>query len=307
MKHLFTSIALSLTVLTAFGQQDALVSKNVFNGLLLNPAYGGTHQYFTAGLLYRNQWTGFTGAPATEILELDGPIAKDKMGVGLMVSHDKIGVTDQTDVYASYSYKLQIGPGKLSMGLRGGISNYTAKVTSLTVWDAGDQAFTSDVKAFTIPKFGFGMYYYAEKYYAGFAIPTLIAYDNNYSFSLNVEKSSAMRRHYYLNGGYIFNLNESTFKLKPTLLLKYAPAAPVQMDISTSIIYKDFLTFGVAFRTGDALIAMLEYRTSQNVRIAYAYDFTMSKLRTYSGGSHEIMLSYDFGAGKNTNVSPRYF
>ena len=306
MKKLFASIALLAIIHSAYGQQEALVSKNVFNGLLLNPAYAGSHPYFSTCLLYRSQWTGFTGAPNTQLLEFDGPLAKDNMGVGLVVSHDKIGVTEQTDFYGSYSYKIKIGANKLAFGLRAGATNYRAKLSTLTVWDNGDGAFTNDIRAYMIPKFGFGAYFYSEKYYAGFAIPTLIAYDNNYSFSINVNKSSFFRRHYYLNGGYIVTLNE-TMKLRPAIMMKYVPAAPMQMDISTSLIYKDMFTFGLAFRTGDALVGILEYRTSQRIRIGYAYDFTVSKFRTYSGGSHEFYIGYDFGAGKDKNVSPRYF
>ena len=306
MKKLITSLAAFLFISVAFGQQDALVSKNVFNGLLLNPAYAGSHGYFSTDLLYRSQWTGFAGAPNTQLFEFDGPLAKETMGVGLVVSHDKIGVTEQTDFYGSYSYKIKIGANKLAFGLRAGVSNYNAKLSTLTVWDAGDASFNNDIRTYMIPKFGFGMYYYGENFYGGFAIPTLIAYDKDYSFSFNVEKSSFLRRHYYINGGYVYTINEK-MKLRPALLLKYVPAAPVQADISTALIYKDMFTFGVAYRTGAALIGMIEYHTSQRIRIGYAYDFTMSRFRSYSGGTHEITLGYDFGAGKDKNVSPRYF
>ena len=307
MKKLITSFALLLLVTAVYGQQDALVSKNVFNGLLLNPAYSGSHTYFSSALVYRNQWTGFEGAPNTALLEIDGPLAKEMMGVGLVIAHDKIGVTEETNFYGSYSYKIKVGEGKkLAFGLRAGASNYRAKLSTLTVWDGGDDAFVNDIRTYLIPKFGFGVYFYTDKYYAGIAIPTLIAYDNAYTFSLNVDKSSFLRRHYYINGGYVYTLNDK-MKIKPAMMMKYVPAAPLQVDLSTSLIYKDMFTFGLAFRTGDALIGMVEYRTSQRIRIGYAYDFTVSKFRAYSAGSHEISIGYDFGAGKDKNVSPRYF
>ena len=272
----------------------------------MNPSYAGSHSYYSTELLYRSQWNGFAGAPNTQLLEFDGPLAKEMMGVGLVISHDKIGVTEQTDFYGSYSYKIKLGPNKLAFGLRAGASNYRAKLSTLTVWDAGDAAFTNDVRTYLIPKFGYGMYFYGEKFYAGFAIPTLIAYENDHSFSFNVEKSSFLRRHYYLNGGYVYTINE-TMKIKPNALFKYVPSAPLQMDLSTSFIYKDMYIFGLAYRTGAALVGMLEYRTAQRIRIGYAYDFTVSKFRTYSGGTHEFTIGYDFGAGKDKNVSPRYF
>lgn len=309
MKTIFKiSIALtvSLFAIQTYAQQDAMVSQHMFNGLFLNPAYGGTHPYFTSTLLYRTQWVGFAGAPQTGLFEIDGPIANDKMGLGLIVSHDKIGVTEQTDIYATYSYKIKLGRDKLSFGLRGGVSDYRAKLTSLTYWDEGDQVFANNISSALIPKFGFGMYYYGEKYYAGLSIPTLIAYDKDYSFSMDVEKSSYLRRHYYLNGGYIFTLSE-LFKLKPSVLVKYAPAAPLQGDISANLLYKDMIWFGVSFRTQNTFVVMAEYQTKSHIRIGYAFDYSTSALKNYSNGTHEIMVAYDFGKERIKIDTPRFF
>lgn len=306
MKKIILLVALIVFSVASYSQQDMNISKNVFNGLLLNPGFAGSHPYFSAGLLFRSQWAGFIGAPTSQMLEFDGPLAKETMGVGLVVSNDDIGVTHQTDIYGSYAYKLKIGKGKLSMGIRAGATTYQAKLTELTIWDNGDNAFQNDITTYFIPKFGFGLYYYNQKYYAGLAFPTLIAYDKNYNFVLDVEKSSFYRRHYYLTGGYLATLNDK-FKLKPAMMAKYVPAAPVQVDISASMIYKEMFVFGLGFRTGDAIVGMLEYHTSQRIRIGYAYDFTFSPFRSQSGGSHEIVLGYDFGAGKDQNVSPRFF
>ena len=304
-------ISLAITTgffsLQTFAQQDAMVSQYMFNGLFLNPAYGGTHSYFTSSLLYRTQWTGFSGAPKTELLEIDGPFAKDdKMGLGLIISHDKIGVTDQTDYYGTYSYKVKLGKDKLSFGLRAGVSNYKAKLTTLTYWDEDDEVFAENISSNLIPKFGYGMYYYGEKYYAGFTIPSLIAYDKGYKFSLDVEKSSYMRRHYYLNGGYIFPLNES-FKLKPSMLMKYVPNAPLQGDISANVMYKEMIWFGVTYRTKNAVIILAEYQTNFRLRIGYSFDYSTSLLKDYSNGTHEIVIAYDFGREITKTKTPRFF
>lgn len=305
MKKILFALILQVIFIGGYAQQDVLVSQYMFNGLFLNPAYGGTHPYFTASLLYRAQWTGFPGAPTTQLFELDGPIDKDKMGIGCIISHDKIGVTDQTDYFATYSYKIQLGKNKLSFGLRAGVSDYRAKLTSLTYWDANDAVFTNDIKSALIPKFGFGMYYYGEKYFAGISIPTLIAYDKDYLFAMDVEKSSYLRRHYYLNGGYVFTLSE-LFKLKPSLLIKYNPSAPLEADINASIYYKERFSFGTSFRTGDAVVFMVEYQTNNRIRIGYSFDYTISTLQKYTYGSHELMIAYDFSKGKKI-TAPRFF
>lgn len=47
----------------------------------------------------------------------------------------------------------------------------------------------------------------------------------------------------------------------------------------------------------------------RGLRIAAAYDFTLSDLRKYSDGSIEVMLMYCFGepAKPSTFINPRYF
>lgn len=306
MKKVITLLAFQAICLSSIAQQEVMVSQYMFNGLFLNPAYSGTHPYFSSSLLYRNQWVDFEGAPTTQLLAIDGPIAQDKMGVGLIIAHDKIGVTEETDFFANYSYKLTLGSGKLSFGLKAGFSNYNAALTSLTYWDSGDEVFSSNLQKSLIPKFGFGMYYYTEKYYAGFSIPTLVAYDKNYDFGFNIDKSSYLRRHYFINGGYVFDLSE-TVKFKPSTLIKYLPSAPLQVDINASVMYKEMIWLGLSYRTGDALALITEYQANQRFRVGYSYDITLSDLRNYSSGSHEVMIGYDFGKDIIKTKTPRFF
>jgi type IX secretion system PorP/SprF family membrane protein len=302
MKKLILSIGTIFALLEAYSQQDPMVSQYMFNGLLLNPAYGGTHSYYNASFLYRSQWVNFDGAPETQVLAADGPFAKDKVGLGLVLSHDKIGVTEETDFFANYSYKINVGPGKFSFGVKAGVSQYKANVTSLVYWDEGDEMFSNNVNNKVIPKFGYGMYYYTDRWYAGLSIPTLIAYQKGKKFSFDVEQSSYMRRHYYLNAGIVVDMGEN-FKIKPSFLVKYLPAAPVQTDINANVYYKEMISLGVSFRTGDAVVAMAEYIYDNRIKIGYSYDYTLSKIRDYSSGSHEIMLGYMFGGPKKRTHS----
>lgn len=295
MKRSYITFIAAFSSLVAFAQQEALTSRHVFTGTFMNPAACGSQPWFSASLLYRNQWTGFDHSPRTFLLQGEGSLAQQKMGVGLSLSKDKIGVTDETDIYGSYSYRIQTGNARLAFGLRAGISHYRARLTTLTYWDNGDGVFAADIQNNYIPKFGFGIYYYSDRYFAGLALPTLLAYDHDYRFNIDLEKSSYLRRHYYLSAGYVFNLDAETWKLKPTVLARHLPGVPLQADLGLTASYKNLLSGGLAFRTGDAVIAMVEYRTNQGIRIGYSYDVTFSKLRYYSQGSHEIMISYIFG------------
>lgn len=307
MKKIISIIISVLTLSTATAQQDVMISQYMFNGLFLNPAYSGSHKYYSSSLLHRTQWVNFSGAPKTLLLAVDGlaPTKSENMGVGLIVSHDRIGATEQTDIYANYAYQLKLKTGKLAFGLKAGVSNYVFKSDNLTIWDANDEVFTGRRTAW-LPKFGFGAYYFCDKWYAGLSIPTLLAYDPNYSFGVDVNKSSFLNRHYYVYGGYVFKLNDE-FKLKPSALIKYLPAAPIEADINLNMLYKDQFWFGVSYRTLDAVVFMVEYQTNTRFRVGYAFDLTTTKIRKYSAGTHEIMIGYDFGKNIIKEKTTRYF
>lgn len=306
MKKIITALALFAGVDIVNAQQDVMVSQYMFNGLFLNPAYAGSHNYFSSSLLHRSQWIGFEGAPKTTLFAIDGPVMKKKMGLGLLLSHDKIGITIQTDMYANYSYMLPLRKGKLSFGIKVGVSQYEAKVSDLTVWDENDNSFAGINKSAWLPKFGVGTFYFDKNWYAGFSIPTLIAYDPNHNFNLSLESSSFIRKHYLLTAGYVFT-NKKKIKIKPSFLIKYQPSAPVQVDLNLNAMYMNVFSLGISIRTNDAVSIMAEFRANPRLRIGYAYDLTTSKLSSYTSGTHEIMIGFDFGKDIIKMKTPRFF
>jgi type IX secretion system PorP/SprF family membrane protein len=290
----------------SYSQQDPMLSQYMFNGLYLNPAYAGSHKYWTSTLTYRNQWVGFDGAPETFVAAVDGPLPNKNMGLGLIAVNDRIGVSTLNSVIANYAYQLKLGgEHKLALGANAGFSHYSAKLTELTVWD-NDQVFDANLSGKMLPRFGIGAYYFTPQYYAGLSIPTLFSYDNDYDASLNLNKATFLRRHYLLTAGYIFKINKD-INLKPSFLLKYVPNTPMEVDLNISAVYKNAIWLGASFRSGDAVVVMAEYQTNAFFRVGYAYDITFSKLRNYSSGSHEIMIGIDFGRDLVKIKTPRYF
>lgn len=290
----------------ARAQQDPMLSQYMFNGLYLNPAYSGSHKYWSSTLTYRNQWVGFDGSPKTFIAATDGPLTNRNMGLGVVALHDEIGVTKQNTLIANYAYSLKFNDKyKLAFGVNVGFSQFSAKLTELTVWD-NDEVFSENVSSKVLPRFGFGAYFHSNRMYAGFSIPTLFAYENGRDFNFDLSRSTFLRRHFLLTGGYIFDLPRDV-KLKPSVLLKYVQNAPLQADINLSAVYKNTYWLGMSWRTGDALAILVEYQTNTFFRVGYAYDITLSKLRNSSSGSHEIMIGIDFGRDLIKVKTPRYF
>ena len=275
----------------------------MFNGLFLNPAYAGTHPYWSGTILHRSQWLNFPGAPKTNLLAVDGQLKDKRMGLGFMVTNDNIGLNKINDISAAYSYKIKLGPnnGQLAFGLRAGIRNQVFNASDATPTDAGDPLYNSNQSTWT-PKFDFGLYYYQERAYLGLSIPNVVAFDSRKKDNAD----AGIRRHYYLNGGYVLKLS-NTVDFKPSFLVKYEPSAPVSMDLNAHFLFNQRFWLGVSYRHKAAFVGMIEFAVTPNLRAGYAYDYTTTAIRTFQGGSHEIMLSYDFIQKLVKIKNPRYF
>ena len=90
-------------------------------------------------------------------------------------------------------------------------------------------------------------------------------------------------------------------------MIKMVEGAPIEADFNTNVWLRDIIGLGVSYRTGDAVIGMAEIQANQNLRFGYAYDMTISKLKPYNNGSHEIMIRYEIGNFKSKIKSTRYF
>lgn len=305
-------IAISIGILAAsglFAQQEVMISHYMFNGLFLNPAYAGSHQYMSVTALHRSQWVGMDGAPSTQVFGFDMPFLDNSMGAGLSVINDRIGDTRQLEINANVAYHLQLDKNnkhRLAFGIKAGATNYSARLTDTKVWDNNDPVFTEDINNALIPRFGAGVYYYSDRVYAGISVPTIYAADQKIKINLDDLKNSYYTRHYYLNAGVVINAGQR-FKIKPSMLVKVEEAAPVNVDINCNVLYNDLIWLGVSYRTGDAVVALLDVNITPQFRIGYAYDFTLSQLNKHSNGTHEVMLGYQFGKDKVKTRSPRYF
>jgi len=306
MKKIIFLICISFSSLITFGQQELMISQYMFNGLVLNPAYAGTHAYWSSSILHRSQWVKFDKAPRTQTACADGNILNGRLGLGVNLSNDKIGLTNSFDFGVNIAKKVMLGEGYLSGGLRIGASRYSADLTEAVIWDENDPVYANNLKGKIVPRLGAGLYYYTRTWFAGASIPSILAVDesiSNYSTGMN----SFYRQHVYLNGGIVIEAAPE-IAIKPSVLVKYQGNAPLQIDLNCNVLFLQKFWAGAGYRTGDALIAMLEWNINKQLRIGYAFDYTLSEIQTYANNSHEFMLGYDFGKGTDLKVrSPRYF
>lgn len=293
---------------TAQAQFEPQFTQYMFNEMFINPAYAGSREQVSATMVYRNQWVGLEGSPKTQTASVHGPLMNKKLGLGLTIMNESIGVTKQFAVYGSYAYRMQIGTnGALALGLQGGFINHQENLSEVITTEENDNEFLFNTPKVTLPNVGYGMYYNTDKFYAGISIPRMLKNRVAGDGSKAVTNSMNFKTwHYYFMTGYVFPISE-TVKLKPSLMVKAVQGAPLIADITINALLKDVFWIGFAYRTEDSFAGLAAFQITPQLRIGYSFDYTTTELNNYSNGTHEITLGYDFSFNKKKVVTPRYF
>ncbi len=304
MYRLFLFFIISLSSLgnLVFSQQQATYAQYMFNGLAINPAYAGSHEALSVSFLSRFQNVGLDGAPNTQTFSVHSPLVNQRMALGFMVVHDKIGVIGQTGINGMYAYKIPLtDQSTLSFGLQAGIGIYNARYSQLETFNP-DPLFAEDVSQ-TRPNFGAGVYYRHTNWYGGVSMPHMM--NNVFSRGSNF-RTIRQATPIILSGGYIFTINRM-MKVKPNFLFKVVDERPVEFDLNTHLLFDEVLWVGVSYKFSNAFTLMSEVQVNEQLRFGYAYSVTTGPLRTAELGSHEMLLSYRFKFNMKGIVTPRYF
>ena len=305
MKRIIKSLILLLIPLSLAGQLAPVTSQYVLNPLSINPAYAGNRGALNIAAFYRRQWAGIPGAPETMTLAADAPFLDSKLGLGFIITNDKIGVTKETHFLTNYSYKINMNKGSLSLGLGAGLITTNTSWSDLVVLDPGDENFLTNSRVFVVPDFTFGVYYSNRNYFAGLSIPKLLGYKFNYDKNKYTLMVKPGNYNYLLNAGYVYTLNQK-IKLFPSTLITISPGEKLLVDLNAYVSLNDRIWAGASYRNGRSIGALCQFAVNNQFRIAYTYDFDFGTLGQYSNGSHEIMLRYEFHYKVNA-VSPLNF
>ena len=289
-----------------FAQQDPQFTQYMFNMLPLNPAYAGSAERVSIKALSRHQWVGFDGAPTTQTITIHSPVWHESLAIGGTLMRDSHGPVTQYTFMADVAYRIFMGDAKLAFGLQGGLNLLQGEFGSLNPLDPGDQVFQQSVNSKADPQFGFGVMYYSDRGYIGLSAPKLLNTDFFETDSLAFVSEPGQKPHYLLSGGYVFDLGVY-HKFKPTFLVKAVEGAPVSFDLSANFLFFEKFWLGAMYRHTDAVGLLAQYHLTNDLSVGYAYDYPLSTLRNYSGGSHEIMIGFEFGNKVKGIRSPRYF
>lgn len=306
MNRIYITAIAALLGLGAAAQQDPHYTQYMYNMNVMNPAYSGSKESVSGGVLYRKQWVDIEDSPSTGTFFLHSPVGKN-VGLGVSVVNDRIGPVEETNAYADFSYTLNLGgEHRLAFGVKAGATFHKVDFNQIypTLPDVGDGVFAGGNPSETLLNVGAGAFYYTDKYYVAFSVPNMIKgryldYDGvNYG-------SETM--HYFLTAGYVFQLTDN-LKFKPSTMVKSAFKAPTSVDVSANFLFSERFEIGATYRLEDSFGGMVNFAIIRDVlRIGYAYDHITSDLNVTTPSSHEFMLLFDITGSKKVSRSPRYF
>jgi len=233
-------------------------------------------------------------------------------GVGLLFNADRAGGgnLNTTTISLLYAFKFNI-TSKLqaSTAVKAGYYQRRLVWENLTFGDMYEDLVNGGIVKPTmeqppdnstvgVPDFSAGIFLsYGDLAYGGFAVDHLSQPDIGFYSDM----TSRLYMKFTVHVGSVINLKkggedeEREFSVSPNILYQQQFNFH-QLNIGLYLTIDPFvggLWFRHNFENPDAIIPMLGIHY-KNLRVGYSYDFTISKLKTASGGAHEISASWQF-------------
>lgn len=322
MKKVYLFLYASLCLSTSWAQQTPQYSLYMLNPYGANPAAAGLDKTLVATGGFRSQWVGLEGNPTTQYINVSVPLSILSSGIGIAVENESIGARRGLSAKASYSFIRQMGDGQLAIGASGGILQGALDGSKLRtpegdynqgVIDHQDKFLNSVNVNGTVPIFDAGVYFKTSKLDVGLVVSNL----NEPTLTLDKQVVTQLRlkRHYSALVATHFNLFAG-FTMHPSVFVQ-SDGVQTQANFSTILRYDNNFFVGSTFRgysttTQDALVVLGGFQLNPKLTVAYAYDISLSALKTVNNGSHEIVLQYNlgraFGKGKLPPIiyNPRF-
>ncbi|MFK8101717.1 MAG: type IX secretion system membrane protein PorP/SprF [Saprospiraceae bacterium] len=317
MKKIIFTTVFSFAFLLGIAQQEQQYTQFMYNKLGLNPGYAGSREATCLTGIYRTQWIGLEGAPTTQMVSLNMPLLNRRIGVGLNIARNTIGISERWTVDAMYAYRLRLGRGTLGIGIQGSIRyvgmDYSDSRLVGTRPIGTDGSIPVGEKSKYVPNFGGGLYYSTERFYIGLSAPRFLK--NSIDFSEVSDIESKEVDHIYMMAGVLFSLSDKV-DFQPQFLMKYADNSPLDVDVNASLIFMDKYTVGLTYRLGgstvtgggESLDLLLGAQLTDQFLFGLSYDITLSEIKEYSNGSVEAVVRYCFGTSEGEDIiNPRFF
>lgn len=299
--------------------QDLQYSQFFANQLDLNPAFAGSQYYHRVIVNYRNQWPELGQPYVTYSVSYDRHLGKTSSGIGLQVQQDRQGsgalkTTTLTGIY-SYLIKIRRDAG-VRMALGASMVQNHVDLAELKFPDMIDPIYGSiyphDGSEDPVNRkklaadFSVGALGFFDKYHFGAAVQHLA------QPSLAFSDDARLPMKYTAHAGAEFpithhGLRPVYYTINPLFMFQ-KQAKHIQMNYGAFFNRNDVVA-GAWFRQNfdrplNSIILMAGY-DSKVFRIAYSFDWTLSKLNNVGNGSHEVSLIFLMGERENRGMKQK--
>jgi type IX secretion system PorP/SprF family membrane protein len=297
MKKIYLLLTVFAFAKMSFAQQLHIVSQYDLHRFLHNPAGAGLNGAKNVGLTYRNQWSGISGAPVTQMISAENYFSKIRLGMGVNLYNDVTGATKRTGIQAAVNYQLPVnqeGTKKISFGMEIRGLQYQLDKVLLNQYIPGDPVLAGDDKMLK-GDVGIGVYYNSKNLNIGASVSQLVQGELRFNENvLNAKDRAQFYRHYYLMGDYTWETNET--KITPSVQLVYLPQSPVEFTGGVRVTHKEMFWYGLHARVKQGWMLNAGYIFKKKFSVGYALDIYRTPLSIFDRGSlaHEVMMRYSF-------------
>ncbi|MEY4573176.1 MAG: hypothetical protein RLZ10_2460 [Bacteroidota bacterium] len=332
MKYIILLSSILFTTF-CFSQQIPQYSQFINNPQLYNPSCIGLVKQSTLSLGGRWQMLGFGSEPRTAFLDghlkLKG-IEKDKINPGLRFNEDSVsnnidsitsisfehfvggqlivdyyGAFRRTSLNALYSLSFTINNDwKGLIGTSIGFSNFGFNSTKAQVlnttdptqsYAGGDSEYDGFVSG-SLNKnsidLGLGLTLMNESFIFGIAANQL----SKSSLDLNTNNSVFFDQRIHWNAlvGYTYSIDEM-LDLQGMIIVKKMMPSPISLEMCVKATFPNSLWAGLHFRNRSSIGLMGGMFINNKFQLGYSIDFSTNKIRNFTNGGHELIISYRFG------------
>ena len=277
-------------VVTGYAQNTLVpsVSNYHLTWTTINPAFSGFRDAISISSLYRSSLYGSLG-PSDMQLNVHSPIGKSKVAIGAVVAYDHTPDQNLYSIMSTYAYRIYLGSGRLSFGLSAGMYGVNNDMSDIPLREDGDPAFPEEAYQHWFPNFGTGILYYTENLFVGLSVPELLSIPAE---GQSIGNPDIDNYRFILVGAYQFNISEG-FRLKPSVWVDYNQASTSVKASLTAGLLDSRIYVGGAYDYPNFAIALLNFQVNPQLLIGYAYTFNTGPVRSYLGGSHEVVLRWE--------------
>ena len=294
---------------------------------LYNPAFSGIEAYQDLKLGYRYQWSGF-GSDAPKFLNLSFNVrlkepldltlnairtsmAKNQNkeiprmkgaihGLGANVFSEQFGLIKKVGAGVNYSFHYPITK-KLRLALGAGAMVENTKIDVGKIYFGLDprtrepinaqedqvvQNLTNGGSGNTLLNFRAGFLLYTQQYYFGFSYLPIA------SLEIKSNETDINEPAYrgVFQGGYSFPLS-SNMDFKPSILALWQTDNTFLIDYNIKVYIEQKIWFGLTYRDVKSMIGIVGFNLNERLGASYSYELSANKMRQFSDGSHDLVLS----------------